>query len=304
MPSECQIAEQQNSEPQLQRLAASSLLYSRAKTLLAVQFTLTVPGAMASALIMAWQPTWKIWLTFYAITISLLDALVLDRIQTALKKKGARVQEMFDCDLFDLSWRSARCGARVDTEDIRESAETYTRKNPNLPGLRDWYPPDVASLALPLARLVCQRANCWWDSRLRRNVASFLLGILIIVVVGVFIVALCAKNTVEQMILTVYAPVAPAVLWTIREFLRQRDSADSLDKLRTHVERVWIDAVAGKFTGKDLDHASIEIQDLIFDGRTRNPLIFNWVNALVRPRQQVSMNEKAKELVAEAANRV
>ncbi len=303
-PDACEIAVQQNSDAQVLRLAAYSEIYSQAKTLLAVQFSLTVPAAVVSSLMMAGHPDWKIWLTFYAITVSLLDALVLERIQTALKKKAARIQEIFDCTLLTLPWRTVRCGAQVDTEDVREAGEAHRRKNPELAGLKDWYPPIASRLPLPLARLICQRANCWWDSRLRRRMANWLLGILVAVVVAVFVIALCSKNTVEQMILTVYAPVAPAVLWTVREFLRQRDAADALDKLRVHVERVWNDTLTGKFHDDDLLHASIEIQDMVFDGRTRNALIFNWVNKLIRPRQQVSMNDKAAELVEEAVLRL
>jgi len=50
--------------------------------------------------------------------------------------------------------------------------------------------------------------------------------------------------------------------------------------------------------------ASVEFQSQIFDRRSRHPLIFNWINRLVRDKQQVSMNDKAKELVAEAKARL
>ena len=102
------------------------------------------------------------------------------------------------------------------------------------------------------------------------------------------------------MILTVYAPIAPALLWTVREVRRQHDSAEALDKMRAHVERVWATALKGQLSRSDLDNVSREIQDSIFDGRTKNPLIFDWINNIVRPRHQLSMNAKADEMVAEA----
>lgn len=57
--------------------------------------------------------------------------------------------------------------------------------------LKDWYPKEVAALALPLARLVCQRANCWWDANLRRKYANWLLAILIVTFVAVLAIFPC-----------------------------------------------------------------------------------------------------------------
>src|SRR5437867_298394 len=122
--------------------------------------------------------------------------------------------------------------------------------------LRDRYPPAVEKVPLPLARLICQRTNCWWDSSLRKKYANALVGILILVVVAVFVIALAQGQSVGQMILTVYAPVAPAILWTVREARRQHEAAEALDKMRGHVERVWAAALKGQSNRSELDEAA------------------------------------------------
>ena len=39
---------------------------------------------------------------------------------------------------------------------------------------------------------------------------------------------------------------------------------------------------------------------MIFDGRSRNPLFFNFIYRHLRPNHELRMNEKAKEMVEEA----
>ena len=51
----CDIPERQNSGHNINLLAAASSVYSRAKSLMAIQFVLTVPAALASSIIMAVQ---------------------------------------------------------------------------------------------------------------------------------------------------------------------------------------------------------------------------------------------------------
>lgn len=296
----CDIPEKQNTEPHLSRLAACSTFYQRAKLVLAVQFAVTVPAAFVFSFAIFAQPKAKLWTTFGSLTVALLDALVLERIQDHYRKLAAKTQELFDCELLRMEWPALRAGARPDTEDIVHAAAHYRKKRPRAEKLVDWYPKAVASIPLPLARLICQRTNCWWDSSLRKKYANVLIGILIVTLVGVFSISLAQGHSLEQMILTVYVPVAPAVLWTIRESCKQREAAESLDKLRDHIDSVWSDALKGNLQSHALEDESRQIQDIIFDGRSKNPLIFDWINNLVRPRHQISMNAKAEELIHEA----
>lgn len=294
------IAQQQNSEAQLLRLAAASRVYSRAKTVMAMQFALTVPAGLATALIASQWPALKQWTVTYSFAVALLDALLLERYQTHLKKQGAKIQEAFDCDVLGLKWRKLKAGEPVETEVVRDEGGSYIKGHPEMTAIRDWYPPVVAQLPLHLARLVCQRANCWWDAKLRRKYSFALkltLGLLTALVV---IFGLQANQTLGQLALAVIAPLSPALLWGIREIRKQDDAADALDKLRGQIEQAWEQALDGTLVGDNLQQTSEDIQSEIFERRSRHPLIFNWINRLVRGKQQTGMNEKAKELVSEA----
>ncbi len=296
----CEIPEKQNSEQNLALVAAASSVYSRAKLLMTIQFVLTVPAALASSVIMALQPTAKLWLTFFSVSVALADAIFLSRAQSRLKKRGATIQQMFDCGVFALPWRDLRCGPPVDSEDILAHAKPLLRSEKVRAKLLDLYPLAVKGLPLNLARLLCQRASLWWDLRQRDRVRGALTLLLSVLATAVFLIALFRQNTVEQMILTVYVPWAPAILWIIREMLAQGDAIHSDQKGLSFVESLWNQALAKKVSEDELLQGSISAQDALFDARSRSPMVFNWIYRLLRKRQQEQMEHRAAELAEQA----
>ena len=235
---------------------------------------------------------------------TLLDALFLEKYQNSLKKQGAKIQEAFDCDVLGLEWRKPKAGDPVDTETVREEGTAFLTKHPDAAGIRDWYPPVVSQISLPLARLICQRANCWWDAKLRRRYSYTLKVMLWVLTALVLMFGLHASQTLGQLALAFVAPLSPALLWGIREIRKQNEAAEALDKLRGHIEQVWEQALNGTLNEDALLVTSVDFQNEILERRLRHPLIFNWINSWVRDRQQTSMEAKAAELVAQANARL
>src|ERR1700682_161401 len=104
-PSENRISSEESSDRQLLRLAAARAVHARGKQILGLQAAITVLGGFVSPFVIARFPQFKVWAAFYAFTVALLDALVLERLQSEQRQIGARIQELFDCDLFELPWR-------------------------------------------------------------------------------------------------------------------------------------------------------------------------------------------------------
>ena len=296
----CKISTEQNSDESLQLLAAGSTFYGKAKVVAGIQFILLVPAALIASLLILSKPDWKLWATFYSLTAALLDVLVLDRLQTHYRKMGAKTQELFDTTLFQLNWKTTRSGPKPDGEDLTRAASSFQKANPDRSFLKDWYPSIVSELPLPLARLICQRAVCKWDTDLRRTFSIGAIVSLAVVLLGVVLIALAGEMKAGDVILKIYAPVAPAVLWCIREFLRQRDALSGLEKLKSHIESVWEKALRGSATVSELAADARDIQDCLFDGRSRHPLIFNWVYRIARRFQEDGMKAKAADMVKEA----
>lgn len=304
MVTGCSIPSVQNAESQVNLLAAASHVYGGAKRLMALQLFITVPAALLSSILMAWKPDLKIGLTCFSITVTLLDTLLLSRLLNQLKRKGAVIQQMFDCAVFELPWRSIRCGRRVDSEHILEAGRKHRAKAGNKGVMQDWYPPAVGQIPLPWARLICQRASFWWDLDQRGKVRGWLIAILVILSISIFGIALARRNTVQEMILTVYVPLAPAILWLLREILSQSDAIKAAQRGLEATEALWNQALLRPPSDPETLQQSLVIQDALFDARSRSPLIFNWVYHLLRTTKEDQMKHKAVELVQEAQGRL
>jgi hypothetical protein len=234
--------------------------------------------------------SWALWFPF-------LDVVVLDPWQERRREIAASIQEQFDCEVLDTPWNDALAGANPSVEDIHEAATAYV-VDPRAP-LEDWYPVVVDALPLYQSRLICQRTNCWWDSKLRRRYSTVILGTLGAVSITVVALGLINGMTLEKLILAVIAPLSPAVQWGIREVYRQRDAAASLDRLKDHGRQLLDRLVAGTLTEGEASSLSRQLQDAILVRRRENPFVFDWIYRLLRKQYEEQMNVGAQAMVDE-----
>ncbi len=295
----CQIPEKQNDERSLKHIAAWSHLYGHAKVIAGWQFAFSVPFALAMSLTALHWPAAKVATTPLSLIFGWIDVLWLDRFQSDRKKTAAKMQEKFDCDLFGLAWNGIRCSSPPETEQLNDASDAFRRKKTKS-NHKDWYPVEVGRLPLPLARLICQRAAVWWDMSQRQKYAAWLLIIVAALALGVVAISFTADQRVRDMVLSVYLPIAPALVWAVRECIRQRDAVLTLKNLKVQIEKIFDEIISGKRCFAELDQLSRRIQDVIFDGRSRNPLFFNFIYNHLRPDHELRMNEKAKEMVEAA----
>lgn len=134
---------------------------------------------------------------------------------------------------------------------------------------------------------------------LRRGYVAWLIGIATILGAAVLIVGIALKMNLETFVLSIFAPVFPTILWTLRESKKQRETAGTLDRLRKYVATLWRDAAHGKLDDSEMEQKSRELQDELFVHRHTNQPVFDWVNRLLRKGYEQQMNIGAAELVAE-----
>ena len=297
------ITTEQNNKKQIQRLAAQRQLYATAKKVFGVQLVLSGPVAIASAVIGIFFSTLKGYIGLWGILVVLGDLFWLSPWQKRLRASAAGVQEVFDCDVLSLPWNALKAGMRPDPELIKEQSDKYARRASKMPPLNNWYPVEYGDLPLHVGRIGCQRSNCWWDSKQRRRYAvSIIIGIIV-----VFIVVLCAamyRNlTIEDFILKVVAPLAPALSLGIRQFKEHMDAAARLDKLKEHSERLWNDALNGA-PESTTTTGSRGLQDEILENRKQGPLVFDAFFKWHRRDYEAHMNYSADELASEARRRL
>lgn len=294
------IPEDQLQQKQLDRLAAQRRLYSDAKRVQAIQIILVIPAVVIWAVLVAWYPGLRVYAASWGIGLALLDVLVFARVQSNLKERAAKIQELFDCEVLRLEWSILKAGRRPDAETILEASSRYGNLNTSDTTLRDWYPREVGKLPIHLARIICQRINCWWDARLRQRYAMGVLVVGILLVICVLLVGLIGGLTLEKFVLAVLAPLLPAVVLGIRQFDENLERMKVADRLKQYSEDLWEEALRGGETPEELTAKSRNLQDAIYDNRRISPLIFDWIYQRLKTRQEEQANKGAESLVTEA----
>lgn len=286
----------QNAEPQLKLMRARQQTYANATGVLVFQLVLTVMVPVLSAIAgMIFQDI-RPWTAGLALLITILDVSLLDRLQRQKLKLAAKFAEMFDNAVLDIPWNRFVAGKRPDHESIDAAASAWSRRKSD-ERLIDWYPPAVGQARLYLARILCQRTNLWYDAKLRANYADWIRAAAFLIVAALFISAFAIGLTVYALVSTVLAPAAPLLTWAMREYFRQKDTAEAQDTLKADAEDLWERAKAGKCVEAECAAQSREFQNAIYIRRATSPLILPFLYPWCRPTMERQMNVGAEQLL-------
>jgi hypothetical protein len=294
------IADDQNTDQMLKYLAAQRNLYSRAKFVMWLQLFFVILLAVVLSLLGAAFPQFAKWAALYGITVAITDAAIIETQKKSLQRHAATIQEIFDSEVLKLEWNQFEVGLRPDVELINEAANKFFKKHQTWNDLRDWYPPAVKDLPLHLARLVCQRSNCWFDRHLRMRFSQIIVVALLVPALVVLVISLSTGLNVERLVIAILAPLLPFILWTIREYRNQRQAVDTLNRLRNVISDLWQQALHEHLDEKRCAQESRRLQDGIFAHRSTSPLVFDFVYTLLRKQSEETINRSAEDLVAEA----
>lgn len=293
------IPQEQNTPKQLERLAAQRYMYSIAKRVLIVQLMLDLASPVLLAVAVAFFPAFGIYAALIAALVVVAD-FTLEKFQSTKRESAAGVQELFDCELLKLECSDLVQRCIPDTIEIVGAAEKYERYDKGYAKIRNWYSSEVEQLPLYLARLVCQRINCYWDSQLRRKYLDVVWSAFFLLCAIVLIIALANGLTLGNFFVTIAGPLLPAIGWVFREVRGQSEAAQRKDKLREYAEELWTDAIKKHVPPQEVERKSRGLQDRIYDNRCNNPLILDAFYWWLLPRNEAHMNRSAKELVSEA----
>ena len=297
------ISDKQNAARQLHCLGAQRQLYATAKVIFGWQIVLGCPIAVISAILVISDPSLKGFAASWGILVTLADIFWLTPWQKRLRESAARIQEEFDCDVLELPWNELKAGKHPDPELVKEQSDKYAAWAAKMPPITNWYAPSVDELPLHIGRIACQRSNCWWDANQRRRYAAWVIGIVASIFAVVLGLSLVTGMTIEDFVLKVVAPLAPALTIGIRQYLEQTDAAERLDKLKAHSESLWKEALSGT-TAKNLTAKSRNLQDEIFENRKKSPPVFDFIFMRLRPKYEQQMNFGTEELVEQAREKL
>lgn len=291
------IPSKQSEDKNLSLLRARRGLYKAAKRYQGAVVLMTILLPIVSLSAAALAPGAKAYIAAAALLFGVCEVIFLDRWHKGLMKTAAKLQENFDCNVLEMHRNEFLEGAALDPEEVYD----LSTKKFNADGeqqLRDWYPVAVGSVPMHVGRILCQRENLLYDGNVRKTYSRLLRTVIILLVAGFSVYSIAAGLTVEVFLLTVLAPATPILNWTLREFFRQRDTVETLGRLKSEFQKLWTKAVEGMPVNEATER-SRELQDAIYNHRVASPLVFDFLYCFRRDGLEAQMNAGANHLVTE-----
>ncbi len=269
------VRERQNRPRSLDRLVAQRWLYGQAKK--AENWRLVSAVAVAGLLLSGLAIEAELYSQLATISILVLwflDQVVLIPSGDGKKEEAAAIREDFDCFVLDLPWPKHSRRERPTNDRVKElvgmAGEPEARNE-----LVDWYGRDDIPLEATEARLHCQRANCRWDGRLRREWICFVRSVAGGLAAVALIVAALAGMSLLKFVLVTAAGLRLAA-WLLTEQRAQSTARSHMEKLHGFLSRAA--APDGTLTLCDIRL----LQASIFEHRRLGPLVPDWFYDLRR----------------------
>lgn len=297
-----QIPREQNSQKQLERLAAQRELYSSAKKWHGFQILITVIIPVVLAGLAFIFNEIAVITAIFGVASFLIDISVIEPVIKKRKTKAAKIQELFDCDILQLPKSPLKTVDDITVEEVLLYYNAHIKIARNVEKIKDWYSPRISELPIKIARILCQRTNCWWDSKLRERY-SYFLKYTSLVVFAVMLAAGYITNLSLIEITLIAGGLVPFFQFCIKQCNDNLDAANRLNELVGYSRKIWDDALENKYSDDILRTNSRRLQDEIFEHRSKSPLILDLYYNIFRDSDEVLMNRSSEILVDEALNR-
>jgi hypothetical protein len=294
------LNEIQNLPDSIDKLVAQNQLYSDAKKQLGLFLIMSVVVILVLNLLIKpmmiedWLGLGKIYditnsIAIYALALSIYEILFLKGYVQSRKEKAAKIQEDFDCTVYNLNWNSLLCGERICASEIDKYSRTYESKGKSRDRFVDWYTPEINQVSGNKKILLCQKENLGWDVAQRKSYMKFMVAVMLLTLMLSLVSALLTEVSVNILILSVIIPTWPIFSFTIQNIIDNKAAISDKTNLKSATEVVERNQQPSiKYTR--------QIQDLIYLNRRNNNLIFDWYYNFYRESNQKGISYASKKL--------
>lgn len=225
----------------MQFLKAQRVIYANAKKIYRWQLTITIVAVVILNVLKLTQNSFtSIDLTpciaLVSVSITLFDLLFLTGYLSKFKTNGAKVQELFDCNVYNMEWNETNSGDKPENWIIEEAANEYFY-NPKAP-LSNWYHIDLDGLNQQEAILRCQETNLEYDRKLRFHFKNDCLIVCLSIVVISFAIATIINASLQGYLIYFIAPTLPLIVILIKLVIDNNKAVKSLDEVRKAAKKL------------------------------------------------------------------
>lgn len=273
------IPERQNKPEALQYLAAQRQLYNEDKRLTLIWYIVTVGIAILGTGALAIFASYAASITWIFLVITLAELFFLPCIRNQ-RVKAAGIQELFDCQVFNLEWNDALAD-RPDSKDKELAVEKFNKRKDRdqaWEDLRNWYQsPAIRTANMTEARLICQRENIVWDAGQRRQLFNWLAAATGLLVTILVLVGALYHLQIEQLLSGPILLVIPLLVALLRYASEHRTAAERLGRLQTVVDKTVKDARLPDADVVQITQRTRNVQNEIYRHRRDYVPVPNWI---------------------------
>ena len=252
------IVAKENRPTFIDRLLAQRNLYSKAKMLSGALFVLCILVPVGLSFAKYCFPCISIIakiVVVYGVVATILR-LILKDATDCYQGFAARVQQLFDTELFDIPWNAPLCGPKPLPEEIHKHSRKGDRSS-----LSNWYDKIVATVPKSIGSLVCMRTNVVYDKGLRKKYFAGCVVVFIGATAAVIVFGLANNTGLWDAFLYGLVPLMPIVTWFVDVWKQHSKSMKVLDNLYSLI----ISALEGAKGGVDVPKDTLtEIQNFMF----------------------------------------
>jgi hypothetical protein len=220
-----------------------------------------------------------------------------------IEKRGenaALIQELFDTGLLDLRWNSSvdkPSQAVIHTAADRYDRLTGEQEKAKRP-LTDWYAYFVTpGMPLHVARVACQKENCYWENKIRPETVrrtAIGLGILALVLI---VITIAFNWTFRQVMTQAAIMLLPIFAAGGIHIYQHWKAQKKIQALEQKCEALWEYVQSPSASVEEATQRSYDLQQEIRHYRAENPPVFDWIYEQVKKKV-----EEEERLAKSAAN--
>ncbi len=214
------ISTKQNQQSMIDLLKAQRIAYSKCKSY-QIFDTVSILIAIITPIIGFAKNSSLDVLTVIGVIWTILY-LVFDTIRKSKLSVGAKIQEQFDTELFDMQWNNILCREKISVDTITELSNEYQDND-----LQNWYSQEITTdLDKNIAVMLCQRINLSWENTLKYKFSKTLL-ISVILYYAIFFVIVISINYGIYDTMKILSPTIPFLVYGVQNFYNVKSQRDT-----------------------------------------------------------------------------
>lgn len=293
------IVELQNKPENIKMLKAMHHLYSKVGVVTNYYFIFCVLVPIVISFAKPFISSDDYQVLFHSmIAYNLLSLIVGLWLECKIKKErvlAAKIQQQFDCNVFELQWNKYTFGTQPSLEDINSNV-----KSSNDEDFINWYDREVDTVDRMLAVIICQRINLTYDVALRKKFLSYITLICSIIFIAIMVVAFCENEGLRTTIVFVAVPLIPIIRWFFSTRKANSDNMEKCEKIKKIIDDYLEKYRNNGVVFNDIDLC--EIQNCIYEHRKTAFKIPDFIYNKMRSKQEEATHITVGELITRYIN--